>query len=137
MIRKYSGDKKSIEAVRELLGSRGVAKPVGFCPDVAFALEAADGGTATIEPPLEPTSPRTLIGLNVSGLLLMGGSTRENMFRLRCDYKALVLRLIDSFLALPGTELLLVPHTFGASQQSDQRACLEIRELDRPAAGDS
>ena len=70
-----------------------------FCPDVAFTLE-----------PLEPSELRAgphaaslngnepLVGINVSGLLYVGGYTRRNMFGLRSEYRELVHQLIGKIL---------------------------------------
>lgn len=50
------------------------------------------------------------IGLNVSGLLYSGGYGGKNSLGLTVDYAALTHRLIEWGLALPNTELWLVPH---------------------------
>ena len=102
---------------------------VQFCYDVGFTLE-----------PSRPPAPETalieklghsgkLIGLNISGLLLMGGYDRQNMFGLKLNYQELILRLISSFLSDPDTVILLVPHVFGNDGESDVTACAQIQNL--------
>ena len=66
-----------------------------------------------------------LVGLNVSGLLYMGGYTRDNMFGLRGDYRQFsrdaVQRLIEK-----GATVLLVPHVFGHDGETDTAACEQL-----------
>jgi len=124
----HSRDTGSIEIVRELLGKKARGKAVQFCPDVAFSLKAIEPRRVTIEPPLDRRSVDVLVGLNVSGLLYMGGYTRGNMFGLRCDYQEFVRDLVVRLLATPGTHVLLVPHAFGSAGESDQGACRKVWE---------
>ncbi|MGR3371534.1 MAG: polysaccharide pyruvyl transferase family protein [Pseudooceanicola nanhaiensis] len=61
-------------------------------------------------PPREPGGP-VKVGINVSGLLMNGGYTRQNQFGLAMDYPALMRVLIRHFLDHPaGCEVHLVPH---------------------------
>jgi polysaccharide pyruvyl transferase WcaK-like protein len=68
-----------------------------------------------------------LVGLNVSGLLYMGGYNRNNMFGLKPDYGQLV-RAIIGCLAEKDCQVLLIPHVFGDEQnsESDVPACRQI-----------
>jgi coenzyme F420 hydrogenase subunit beta len=61
------------------------------------------------------------VGLNVSGLLYSGGYTQDNQFGLKVDYRVLVQRLVEHWLAQPGVELWLVPHVLSSQQVEDDR----------------
>ena len=68
--------------VRQLCG-----RSPSFCPDVAFTLEAVEPATLTIVPSgLTLGDDDFVVGVNVSGLLYMGGYTGRNMFGLRSEY---------------------------------------------------
>jgi colanic acid/amylovoran biosynthesis protein len=60
-----------------------------------------------------------LIGINVSGLLLMGGYTHNNMFGLKTDYACLMREIIGYFVREHQANVLLVPHVFGDDPESD------------------
>jgi len=97
-----------------------------FCPDVAFTLEAVEPASL----PLTPTGlvlgrGELVVGLNVSGLLYMGGYTGRNMFGLRDEYHSLIDQLVDTLLTT-GAKILLVAHEFGAEREEE--ACLAILE---------
>jgi colanic acid/amylovoran biosynthesis protein len=113
-------DRSCDRIVRELCG-----RSTDYCPDVAFALQA--------ERPEEPHSTpdglvldgcEFVIGLNVSGLLYMGGYTGRNMFGLRADYREVIDLLAEELLRSTTAKLLLVPHVFGSEQE--QAACASI-----------
>lgn len=129
--RIYARDKTSLEVVKQLLGKKAAGKELGFCPDVAFTLEPFAPATINIQPPLElddatSRGRETLIGLNVSGLLHIGGYTRDNMFGLSFDYREFIERLLERLLKETDARILLVPHTFGTNVENDQAACQEV-----------
>lgn len=62
----------------------------------------------TPPPPRAPGGP-VRAGLNVSGLLMNGGYSRQNMFGLTLDYPALMRALIGDLMKR-GAEVHLVPH---------------------------
>jgi polysaccharide pyruvyl transferase WcaK-like protein len=79
--------------------STGFAREMGFrgplieATDVAFRLPYD-------RPPARPESGQggpVRVGINVSGLLLNGGYTRDNMFGLKADYPALVRGMMGFF----------------------------------------
>lgn len=126
-------DHTSVEVARSL-----GAKPskVQFCPDVAFALESREPDRIVANPPLPSSTfrcprPTALIGLNVSGLLLNGGYTRNNMFRLKMDYREFLVLLLQNLLGDRSNRVLFVPHTFAppGSVESDPAACVGIRDF--------
>lgn len=119
----YARDREGLAVARVLLGpDRPAAR---FCPDVAFALEPQAGVQGPrIEPPLPPSAP--LIGLNVSGLLAIGGYTRRNMFGLSVDYNELIRRLLARLLEQTEAHVLLVPHVNDDSEEADEPACRAV-----------
>ena len=124
--RIYSRDEQSLELVRELLGDRDGRVPVGLSPDVAFSLELLEPKRLAIEPPLDAEGCKTLVALNVSGLLFGGGYSGDNMFGLKCDYPKMVRALLSRLLQIEGVHILLVPHTFGSAPLQDQGVCRQL-----------
>lgn len=124
--RLYARDRNSVKLVQAMLGRKATPRIVQYCPDVAFALESTDPGAAAIEPPLEHERTGLRIGLNVSGLLAMGGYTRNNMFGLRLDYRHFIDALIGRLMEDPQTHLLLIPHVIDECEENDLRACHEV-----------
>ncbi len=126
----WSRDKQGGDTLRELLGDEFVAKKVRFSPDVAFVLDARRPKNPVIGR-LEHLKEqgRTIVGLNVSGLLYNGGYTQDNMFGLKVDYPKLMIEILKYFTAMPDIYVLLVPHVFPANDmavESDPVACKEI-----------
>jgi polysaccharide pyruvyl transferase WcaK-like protein len=124
--RCYARDRESLAAIQRLLGQGG-APAASFCPDVAFALEPVKGGFVTIQPPLLPRAAAAppLVGLNISGLLAIGGYSRDNMFELACDYNALIEGLIEALMRRSDAHLLIVSHVLDDSAESDLPAALK------------
>lgn len=115
----YVRDRRGLAEVESLLGTHSTASRCRFAYDVAFALEpAAPAGTGNSA--IISNSP--VIGLNVSGLLFMGGYSGDNMFGLKCSYVDLVRELVEAFIEKHNAVVLLVPHVFGTSSESDARA---------------
>jgi len=70
-----------------------------------------------------------LIGLNISGLLFMGGYNRNNMFDLRLDYPKLTRDLIELLIKGSRAAVLLIPHVFGTQDsESDQQISEKLFE---------
>jgi polysaccharide pyruvyl transferase WcaK-like protein len=70
-----------------------------------------------------------IVGLNVSGLLAMGGYTGRNMFGLKGDYGKIISSLIELFIQNKGATVVLIPHVFGGGgnkSESDSVACRRI-----------
>ena len=96
-----------------------------FCPDVAFTLEPVRPATVAMAPAeLDLDGNRFVIGVNVSGLLYMGGYTGRNMFGLRTEYKELIDRLIEHLLSTTDATIVLVPHVFGSEQEQEASSLL-------------
>ena len=129
----YSRDQHGLEVVAGLLG--GGRNRLEFCYDVGFAMEPyiREERVPRWLAAREPKTP--LVGLNVSGLLYMGGYTRKNMFELRADYRRLVHELLVYFVRKRDAHVMLVPHVFGGGEagEGDAGAC---REVYREASAD-
>ena len=113
-------DRLSTECVREL----GVRREPIEASDVALRL------------PYDPPSPRgeggpVRVGINVSGLLMNGGYTQNNMFGLRDDHPALMRALVAHFQGHETPcEVHLVAHVIsqGDVVEDDWHACRRLAE---------
>jgi polysaccharide pyruvyl transferase WcaK-like protein len=127
----FSRDKEGVEYLKQILNGRGTSK-IQFSPDVAFVLDPRAPAELQIEPDANLRACGcTVVGLNISGLLYNGGYTRDNVFGLKVDYRALVRRVAEKLLQQDGTVLLLVPHVFppaGMEVESDPVACRRVFE---------
>lgn len=124
----YSRDAQGLEEIKALVGAGFAPSKFEFCYDVGFVLQPAAPARidlAGISSLNEHAGP--LVGLNVSGLLFMGGYTRDNMFGLRADYRQFSRDVIQ-LLAEKGATILLVPHVFGQEPETDTSACEQIYE---------
>jgi colanic acid/amylovoran biosynthesis protein len=132
----YSRDYQSVEVLRAL-GCCDNVRPQ-FCYDMGFVVEARIR-KERIPLSLTRLDPATsLVGLNVSGLLYIGGYTRKNMFGLGSDYRALVHGLIESLVQTQNAHILLLPHVFGGggNEESDVTACDDVlRDAERRFKG--
>lgn len=121
--RVYSRDHRGVRDVEALVGRSGGWGKIAFCYDLGFALEPVPPAALDLVG-LSPTEKRAepLVGFNISGLLYIGGYTRDNMFGLRINYRKFVYDLIEFLIMEKGTSVLLVPHVFGmdAESESDQ-----------------
>jgi polysaccharide pyruvyl transferase WcaK-like protein len=96
-----------------------------FSPDVAFTLAPARPREMTFDPPTAAVDDAALVvGLNVSGLLYMGGYTHDNMFGLRSSYRDTVDHVVSALLTHTPATILIVPHTFGAEMEDEASAAL-------------
>lgn len=100
----FARDQLSADFLREA----GFDGPVGVATDVAMRLP--------YDPPAPVPAGKVRVGLNVSGLLMGGGYSRNNMFGLTVDYPALIRAIIADFQARPEVELHLVPHVVPGSR---------------------
>lgn len=125
----YSRDQESLKLAREMLGEN--AGHPAYSQDMAFALESQAPKTGLPEWAMKGTRP--LVGLNVSGLLFMGGYNRDNMFGLNGDYQNLMRSLIHWFTREAGVDLVLVSHVTG--WENDAMACKELHDELSDACG--
>ena len=118
--RVYSRDQASLLMARDLLG--GNAGHVRLSQDMGFALAAS--------PPVDipewaGRQDRPLVGLNVSGLLYMGGYNRNNMFGIHGDYPELMREIVRWFTHTAETDVILVTHVTG-DREGDEKACAAL-----------
>jgi polysaccharide pyruvyl transferase WcaK-like protein len=128
----YSRDNEGLNTVSDVL--RGNHSRVSFCYDVGFVMEPQIS-EERIPPWLAQLTPNTeLIGLNVSGLLHMGGYSQKNMFGLQVDYRTLMHELADYFVRKHSAHIMLVPHVLGLGEnsESDVIACRKVYEQANP-----
>ncbi|MHC4167942.1 MAG: polysaccharide pyruvyl transferase family protein [Planctomycetota bacterium] len=127
----YARDHAGVRDVKDLLGNQDVNGKVRFMPDVAFVLDPHKPDNIDIGHLAEVRSEDSVVvGLNVSGLLLSGGYTRENMFRLKIGYGELIYSAVESMMKDKKVLVLLVPHVFTANRpvEDDPSACAEVFE---------
>jgi polysaccharide pyruvyl transferase WcaK-like protein len=120
----------AIVATRDAMSTRatramGITRPIIEASDVALRLPFTDP-TARAAGPIR-------VGINISGLLMSGGYTRNNMFGLQMDYRQLVRDIITRFQAHPdGCKIHLVSHVIAynrsdaGSVEDDYQASLDI-----------
>lgn len=127
--RIFARDTESIELVRELLEYKSKDMIIEFCPDVAFVLEPKLPEELDVQPELDRNNSAPLIGLNISGLLYVGGFTRDNMFGLKFDYKEFAHKMLDWLMEHTNAHVLLVPHVYWGGVEGDESlVCRELRE---------
>jgi len=127
----YSRDFESLEEVKRFFRRDACDNKLSFCYDVGFLVEPRRPIALNVEKACDlKRKGHTLIGLNISGLLFMGGYSGSNMFGLRVDYRELVHDIVMWFLRRNYTDVLLVPHVFGneAHAESDSTACRRVYE---------
>lgn len=121
--RVFARDAESLDLARKLMGTAFAAK-ARFCHDMGFLLEPKEPRQSKW--PLEIShQDKLLVGLNISGLLLIGGYSRKNMFALKVEYGDLVRAILHYLVVERQVRVILVPHVFGKSAESDERA-LEV-----------
>ncbi len=111
-------DAMSTKAVRDM----GIGRAVIEASDVALRL------------PWTAPAPRkdgpVRVGINVSGLLMHGGYTRDNMFGLTMDYGAMMRGIVSRFADHPdGCEIHLVAHVISwtpGALEDDYQACVDL-----------
>jgi polysaccharide pyruvyl transferase WcaK-like protein/peptidoglycan/xylan/chitin deacetylase (PgdA/CDA1 family) len=132
----YCRDHLSVTEIAKLHGICQQKLTVAFRYDVGFALEPVAPKEVATENDFDLASPQ-IVGLNVSGLLYMGGYDRKNMFGLRVDYREFVCHSLDLLIEAKGASVLLVPHVFGNAEdsESDVVACSAVYEAWRKQYG--
>ena len=112
-------DRNCLPTVQQLSGRSAL-----YCPDVAFTLEALRPRHLEFSPDGFSLDTNALtIGINISGLLYMGGYTGRNMFGLRSEYRVLMDGLVERLLASTTARILIVPHVSG---EQEREACASL-----------
>lgn len=128
----FSRDIESINFLKKILKKEKFINKITFIPDVAFLLDPIKPQKINYELPFKINSKKTLIGINVSGLLYIGGYTKSNMFNLKVNYKEFIIKLINKMLETDEFQIILVPHTYCIPKMHDDddaEACREILKL--------
>jgi len=125
----------AITATRDDLSS-ACLREIGLSGDI---IEASDVALCLPydPPPVRPEGGPVRVGINVSGLLMSGGYTRDNMFGLQMDYPQLMRDLLQRFTDHPEPcEIHLVPHVIswkGAGGLEDDHAASLRLQKEFPA----
>jgi colanic acid/amylovoran biosynthesis protein len=125
---------RDLEGVTEVRTLTKGARQAEFSHDMAFLMapvRPAEDIVATVR--LLKASSQPLIGLNISGLLWMGGYTSDNSFGLCGDYKELMMRLLAHIVKQLDGRVLLIAHVYGENGESDVNA---IQECVRTVPGE-
>src|SRR5262249_43450014 len=95
-----SCDRRGVRNTSKMLGTGATESRVQFSPDVAFVMEPVHSDVVYIDGGMDRLlkDERPIVGLNVSGLLYMGGYNHQNMFGLKNDYKTLIHDLVRFFI---------------------------------------
>jgi polysaccharide pyruvyl transferase WcaK-like protein len=117
----YARDNESLIAAKRLMGGNHAAK-AHFCYDMGFVLNPLKPASYALEAISDYKRDKLLVGLNISGLLCIGGYNHNNMFALKVDYTELIRSLISYLIVEKKATVLLVPHVFGAVPESDATA---------------
>jgi colanic acid/amylovoran biosynthesis protein len=121
----YSRDYFGLKTSRALLGKADKNNKLRFCYDLAFDVDAVRPVNLDIVGLPAMRNGQPLVGINISGLLLSGGYTQDNMFGLKVRYDTLVQKLIEFFINQKSANVLLIPHVFASADdlESDSGAC--------------
>ncbi len=125
----YSRDIEGTYEAKSLLKLNENNSKVRFCHDMGFVVEPHRPkpiDLIDVNENVLVSAGRPLIGLNVSGLLLLGGYSKNNMFNLKVDYQTLIESIIKHLIEAHQANVLLVPHVFGSQEESDSFAVSEI-----------
>jgi len=130
----YSRDEQGLAYVNELLAKKNCKSQQirAFIPDVAFTMDTEKPTSEADLTLLEQMGAakqagKTVIGLNISGLLYNDQDRSEQRFGIQDNYAALVTRIIQQFLVDKETVIVLIPHVFAPPEfESDPKACEDI-----------
>jgi colanic acid/amylovoran biosynthesis protein len=131
----WARDPRAYERLMELAGADFDPKRHRCGVDVAFGLPSSPLSSDDLPNPigcwLSPERPGPVVGLNVSGLVYLGGEAAERQYGLRVDYRDLIHGLVDLLLTRTDARIVLVPHVVApvGHPQSDMEASQAV--LDR------
>lgn len=122
----YSRDKNGKEQLQSVFNNSIDNSKISTCPDVAFCLPYPKNDISNFIP--EKHMRKTLIGLNINGLMFNGGYSRKNMFDLALNYSDLLYSIIEYFISIENTYMLLIPHNIAVigDIESDLESCNTI-----------
>ncbi len=124
----FSRDKNGESLVESL--KNGIEAKVEFVPDLGFCMAPEPLGLNILKEIENYRRQGSIVGLNPSGLLYMGGYTRNNEFQLRESFSTLLEALIDQIVQELDAQVLLVPHVCGGpfSQEDETKLCKRLQE---------
>lgn len=127
----FTRDTDGPRRLLDVFGRDGKMPIPRFCPDVAFAVQPDPVSRRLLPSGFRPSlGSKPVVGLNVSGLLYMGGYRHRNMFGLRDDYRDLVVR-ISREIVRGGGRLVLIPHVGGGFEHAESDATSSRTILER------
>ncbi len=121
----YTRDLEGIEEARRTARS-DMKDRLAFAPDVGFLMKSSPPDAALAERFRMLSKSHTLIGINVSGLLMSGGYTGSDQFGLNADYLGLHVEMVRAFLRNEDVFVMVVPHVITAGawkMEDDVDAC--------------
>jgi colanic acid/amylovoran biosynthesis protein len=125
----YSRDLEGLRVGKELL--KEDHNKVMFSYDLGFVLEPKIAENRLPGFLLKKDCTIPLVGLNVSGLLHIGGYNNNNMFELKSDYRILLNKIIEYFVKIHRAQILLVPHVFGTIESDVAASRTIFRESEK------
>jgi colanic acid/amylovoran biosynthesis protein len=120
----FSRDKQSLLEAKAVMGGDSPRGHMRFCPDLGFMMQPQRpqrldiGGLSLQEDDATP-----LVGLNISGLLYIGGYKRDDSFGFQEKYVKFSYEVIDWLIRDKHAKVLLVPHVLGTGDESDSVTC--------------
>jgi colanic acid/amylovoran biosynthesis protein len=125
----FSRDKASLQEARLVMGGGTLPAHMRFCPDLGFMMQPQRPEHLDIDGvSLKEDDGTPLVGLNISGLLYIGGYKRDDAFGFQEKYIEFSYRIIDWFIREKQARVLLVPHCLGTGAESDSVASERLYE---------
>jgi len=124
----YSRDRESIREAEAILGNDVEPGKLKLSYDMGFVMPPVAPAQLNVSGWLQKRDGSSLVGLNVSGLLFVSTPDGGDPFGFRDEYRKLVYRIIDFFLAEKTARVLLIPHVLGTGAESDSDACAQVHE---------
>jgi colanic acid/amylovoran biosynthesis protein len=124
----FSRDKESLKEATAVMGAGSQPAHLKFCPDLGFMMQPQRPAQINIDGLSLTPGGAPLVGLNISGLLYIGGYKRDDAFGFQDKYVKFSYRIIESLIKDKHARVLLVPHVLGAGSESDTTACERLYE---------
>jgi colanic acid/amylovoran biosynthesis protein len=125
----YSRDQESLLEAKAVMGGDAGRGQLRFCPDLGFMMQPQRPQKIDIAGlSLRDDDGTPLVGLNISGLLYIGGYKRDDSFGFQDKYVKFSYQVIDWLIREKHAKVLLVPHVLGAGDESDSISCERLYE---------